>query len=149
MQEAINGTQRRNMSTSLHRKKKWGSNRTPTMSRPMMNCLQRKNVIKMRTLQTRRNPRTLAKVKIIRKEKELGKQAHPPLWIGAKRTQICKQAKQARKRILQIRGIFYKRLYKSHRRRKICGISAWLHEFDQECSAGWRCMYLLSNNPWI
>ena len=39
----------------------------------------KKNVIKRRTLQTRRNPRTLAKEKRIRKEKEFVKQAHLPL----------------------------------------------------------------------
>ena len=71
MQEATNGTTETEDVRILTLDEKWGSNQTPTMRRPGKNLPQNKNVIKRRTLQAKRNPRTQAKVKIIRKEKRV------------------------------------------------------------------------------
>ena len=77
MQEAINGTIDTEHINILTPDEKWGSNWTPTMRRPGKTCLQIKNVIKRRTLQTIRNPRNLAKVKRIRKEKRVQEASAP------------------------------------------------------------------------
>ena len=58
---------------------KWESGWILMMRRPGNTCLQRKNVIKRRTLLTIRNLKTLSKVKRIRNKKEFRKQAHPSL----------------------------------------------------------------------
>ena len=77
MQEVINGTIETEHVNILTLDLKSGGDWTLTMRRPGKNCPQRKNVIKIRTLQTRRNPRTLSKVKRIRKEKRVREASAP------------------------------------------------------------------------